>query len=134
MGAPFMSLSSFLNKLTSSLSFQTADPNFHNSTLTALISILSISIPTTYLLASVYPAQLLPIPTPISLLLGPVHAPPPPTADSPRGRAMTEKLEQGVWELDVVKQCKELVETGEWYETRKLLHSSRGAVDDSQSI
>jgi len=84
----------------------------------ALIAILTISIPTTYILASVYPAQLLPLPTPISLLLGPAHAPPPPEADSPHGRAMTEKLEREVWELDVVKQCKELVDSGDWYLTR----------------
>jgi hypothetical protein len=47
---------------------------------------------------------------------------------------MTEKLEQGVWELDVVKQCKELVETGEWYETRTLLHTLAALLVQSLTL
>lgn len=78
---------------------------------------LAIAVPSTfYLVGSLYP------PSTLTLLI-PRKAPPPMRADTPEGKAYTEKLEQSLQALGIVQQWRDRVAApdSEWYETRELV-------------
>ncbi len=85
----------------------------------ALLSILSVTLPTTYLLSSIYPPTSLPLPGPLSLLVSPASAPPPADPNSEAGKQAMQALEAALDDLPVVQQMRSVARAGHgWYETR----------------